>query len=113
MIIAKVFRKLFYPNSDMCQDINVAEFEELKSEGAIILDVRTQKEFDAGNIPGAILNDVKQSDFKDKLSGLDKEASYLVYCRSGVRSLTACSIMSGEGFKKLYNLKGGYIAWNK
>ena len=113
MIIAKIFRKLFFPNSDLVQDINVKEFDQLKSEGAVILDVRTQREYEAGSIKGAILNDVKRSDFKQNLTGLDKEKQYLVYCRSGIRSLTACSLMAEEGFKKLYNLKGGYIAWSK
>jgi len=57
----------------------------------MILDVRTKEEFDAGHIEGAVLSDFYQASFRDEPDGLDRETTYLVYCRSGNRSGKAAS----------------------
>ncbi len=79
----------------------------------VILDVRTPEEYAAGHIAGAVNVCVTCTSpaFSEALIGLDKNATYLVYCHSGNRSATAVSIMSGQGFTKLYELAGGTIAW--
>jgi rhodanese-related sulfurtransferase len=79
---------------------------------AVILDVRTPAEVAQGAIKGAINLDVSSSNFKEKIAGLDKSKTYLVYCRSGARSARACSIMCESGFSKLVNLQGGFMAWS-
>lgn len=93
-------------------DINVAEFKnKMKGKDIVILDVRTPAETAKGKIEGTIEIDVKSSDFQEKMKALDKDKTYLVYCRSGRRSVTACNAMEKEGFNKLYNLLGGFNAW--
>jgi rhodanese-related sulfurtransferase len=85
----------------------------LKENNVILLDVRTEDEFNAGHIENAQLIDVKKSDFSDRIKSLDPEKTYLVYCRSGVRSVKAAVILSDNGFSKVYNLLGGYNAWTE
>ncbi len=95
-------------------DIDVAEFKEkMNGKNVVILDVRTPLETKEGIIPGAIEIDIKGDDFKEKVKALDRDKTYLVYCRSGRRSVAACDIMEREGFKKLYNLLGGYLDYSK
>lgn len=74
------------------------------STNLILLDVRTAEEYSLGSIPNSINIDVLSSDFKSKIELLDKNKEYLVYCRSGNRSSIASSIMSTNGFIKIYNL---------
>ncbi len=74
------------------------------STNLILLDVRTAEEYSSGNIPNSINIDVLSPEFKSKIELLDKNKEYLVYCRSGNRSLIASSIMATNGFIKIYNL---------
>lgn len=78
---------------------------------AILLDVRTPEEAAGGIIPGAIVMDFNAPDFKAKVSKLDKDKTYFVYCKVGGRSGQATELMGNKGFKKVFNLKGGYMAW--
>lgn len=63
-----------------------------------MVDVRTPAEFAAGHLEGATNIDIEANDFAMKIAKLDKNASYLVYCRSGNRSAQAKSKMSATGF---------------
>jgi hypothetical protein len=86
--------------------------EKIKTEvNFVLLDVRTPAEVAQGSIKGSQNIDVSAADFKEKIAVLDKDKTYLVYCRSGARSVRACNIMSENGFKNLVNLQGGYQAW--
>jgi len=79
---------------------------------AVILDVRTEDEWNEGIIPGAINIDIyKGQGFIDALEELDKNKTYYVYCRSGARSGNACNVMNQLGFEKAYNLSGGIMQW--
>ena len=83
----------------------------LKNENAELLDVRTPAEYQAGHINGSKLIDFYSSDFKDKLRDLDKNKTYLVYCRVGRRSGIAVEIMKELGFKEAHNMSGGFTEW--
>jgi len=78
----------------------------------IIIDVRTKEEFNNGHIKNAINIDLKKNNFKIKINKLDKNKTYLIYCRSGSRSESALKIMEEEGFKEVYNF-GGVIQWQE
>jgi rhodanese-related sulfurtransferase len=86
---------------------------QLKSDtNAVILDVRTEEEWNDGIISGAILNDIyKGQGFIYRLEELDKSKNYYVYCKVGGRSAQACSIMNQMGFENTYNLEGGFMNW--
>ena len=84
-----------------------------KDENAVILDVRTEDEFMAGFITGAVNIDIHQGQgFLDEIEKLDKSKNYLVYCRSGARSASACNLMHQHGIENAYNLMGGIIEWD-
>jgi len=94
-------------------DIDNKKAKELLSDGnAIALDVRTGLEVSKGKIAGSRNINVANPSFKVEVADLDKERTYIVYCRSGNRSRRACKIMSEIGFKDIYNLEGGYSNWN-
>jgi rhodanese-related sulfurtransferase len=97
------------------EQIDVDRFEALRNEldDVVVLDVRTPEENADGAIPNSILMDINSANFPEKTSSLDPSKSYLIYCRSGMRSMRACSYLSGKGFTKLYNLEGGYLAWSR
>ncbi|MFN4254754.1 MAG: rhodanese-like domain-containing protein [Saprospiraceae bacterium] len=73
---------------------------------AALLDVRTPAEFGSGSIPGARNIDFFAADFGQKISKLDKDTTYFVFCRSGNRSAQACKMMHKLGFD-VRNLSGG------
>ena len=87
--------------------------EELKADpNAIILDVRTEEEYNEAHIPNSILLDYyRGQDFIDELNELDRDKSYYVYCRTGNRSGQTCAIMNQLGFENAYNLVGGIEQW--
>ena len=82
------------------------EVENLKNNKDIfVLDVRTDEEFKSGNYEGAI--HIPLDDLRKRLNELDKSKTYLVYCRTGLRSYIACRILYQNGFK-VQNITGGY-----
>ena len=82
------------------------------SENSLIIDVRTQDEFNDGHIENSLnFNIYDAVKFIEEISKLDKEASVHVYCKSGIRSLQACEIIKGMGFCKVFNLIGGITEW--
>lgn len=95
-------------------DISVKEFKEkIQSDEVNLLDVRTQKEFDEGRIANSTNIDVMNPSFGSEVDDLDKDKTTLVYCRSGARSGSAMNMMSDMGFKEVYNLDGGIMAWEQ
>jgi phage shock protein E len=76
----------------------------------VILDVRTPAEYAGGRIAGAINIDYLDSSFASRLAVLDTGATYLVYCQSGHRSGLATQMMQKAGFRRIYDLEGGYAA---
>ena len=86
-------------------------FQVLMQQESQVIDVRTPEEYALGYIEGAILIDYKAADFHASISALNRNVTYLIYCRSGNRSGKASIIMDSLGFKKIYDLKGGYMNW--
>ncbi len=101
--------------SEPFQDISVEEFQnKLSGEDVVVLDVRRPDETAEGKIGDALeLNVLEEESFREGLNNLDKGKTYLVYCRSGRRSVTASNIMAEMGFESIYNLVGGYTAWKE
>ena len=95
------------------KNISAEDFKKLQKENpdATVLDVRTVAEVRQRKIPGAIIIDIMNPQFLEKIQELNKQKSYLVYCRSGSRSAQACQLMANKGFGDLYNLSGGISRW--
>ena len=79
-------------------------------EGYLILDTRTQAEFDEGHIPGAILIPYDTITEKAETMLTDKNQLILVYCRSGRRSKLAAEALVKLGYTNIKEF-GGIIDW--
>jgi len=77
----------------------------------VILDVRTPEEFLGEYIENAVNLDYYSDTFRNDLDKLDKNKTYLIYCRSGRRSENALNIMKELDFREVYNMLGGIIKW--
>lgn len=83
----------------------------LKSD-EVLLDVRTEVEYQQGHIAGAINFDISSPTIMQDIDNLDNSKTYIVYCRSGGRSQLASMIMNQKGIKVI-NSQVGIIHWNK
>lgn len=77
-----------------------------------LIDVRTPGEFEGGYIKGAININYQGDNFEAEIARLDKTRPTFVYCQAGGRSSEACEYMGNQGFKEIYDLKGGMNSWN-
>lgn len=78
---------------------------------AVLLDIRTPEEVAEARIAGALNIDFYAPDFRDQIADLDRDATYIVYCRSGSRSSQAESLFADLGFNDVRTVDGGIIAW--
>ncbi len=77
-----------------------------------LVDVRTQREFRSGHIGRAVNIDFfKGREFAQAFEKFDKQKPLYLYCRSGSRSQKAARKLVAMGFEKVYDLKGGILAW--
>jgi rhodanese-related sulfurtransferase len=90
---------------------NIEAKKNLNNKKYVFLDVRTLEERRIKKIDGSLHIDIFEEDFEDKIKLLDKSKKYIVYCRSGGRSASACIILDKNGFKAI-NLVGGMLNWN-
>ncbi len=79
----------------------------------VLIDVRTPEEFEHSHISGAVNVSYLADNFWDEMEQYDPDQYFFVYCRTGRRSIRACTLMGNGGFKKdrIFNLEGGYTSW--
>ena len=87
--------------------------ENLGSKDFTVIDVSTPGEFSGHHLDQAVNISFFSSSFKSRVSGLDPNHTYLLYCKLGCRSKMAKRIMVRKGFHKVYNLKGGTLLWEE
>jgi rhodanese-related sulfurtransferase len=92
-------------------DVTVEETRTLieSKPNLIILDVRTQGEYEDGHLEGALLIPIVE--LEGRLNELSKDKEILVYCRTGNRSSNAVNILEKNGFTKIYHMNNGINAW--
>ena len=95
------------------QEVEKSSVIDLIDKKVTLVDLRTDLEFERGTIGESINIDFRNKTFIDKVSKLDKDKPYVVYCVSGNRSQKASIIMEYLGFKKIYHYKSGYSDWTK
>jgi len=95
------------------KDVNAEEAYNLISDDKqfVILDVRTQAEYDDGHIPGAQLVPVQFIQYKVNDLKQYKDKPVLVYCASGGRSPRAVDTLVNNDFKNIYHLSRGISSW--
>ncbi|WP_371802513.1 rhodanese-like domain-containing protein [Candidatus Lokiarchaeum ossiferum] len=120
IILMIIFIPQLSPNNgqtDNIKDINVSEAYEMINDDEnypdlIVLDVRTQSEYDSGHLNNSIL--IPLDELENRLDELEeyKDTEIIVHCRSGSRSQAASEVLVANGFSKIYNMIGGISAWN-
>jgi len=93
------------------------EVVEYMDDGAVLIDVRTEEEYDDNHIEGAINIDVDTILKTENLliynnAEIDKNAKIIVYCRSGARSANAANRLIELGYTSVYDF-GSIDNWNK
>jgi rhodanese-related sulfurtransferase len=102
------------PDSSKYQSLDPYNFQQqyLRTDSSILIDVREPFEFKGNRIKGAI--NMPASGNLDKAADtLDRNLTLFLYCTSGFRSSNAAKTLYDKGFRKLYNLEGGIVAWRK
>lgn len=79
----------------------------------IIIDVSTPKEYEDLHIEGAINVSLLSWFFKARLDVMDRDKTYIVYCKVGARSKVAKKLMKVLGFRTVYNIAGGTLLWEE
>jgi rhodanese-related sulfurtransferase len=95
------------------QNITTAMADSLirATKNLVVLDVRTPEEYRLGHLSRAKLIDYYDPKFEDHLRVLPKDATIVVYCRSGRRSADALAILTKLKYSRVYNMLGGIDAW--
>ena len=99
--------KSFKRNNQPTRGLKDLNYSEINLNEYILIDVRSQREFQEEHLANAInipLLDIKK---KIKMHVKDKNKKLLIYCQSGIRSAKAVQILESLGYLQVYNLKGG------
>lgn len=97
-------------------DVPSVEVEQLRdmlqsSAPPLVLDVREKRENDICSLPGNQL--MPLSDLPNHIAELPKDKTIVVHCHHGGRSARATAFLMQQGFKNVFNLKGGIHAWSE
>ncbi len=95
-------------------EVNAAIDFVARHKNAVILDVRTPAEYEMSHITGSVNVNVQDESFEDMVVALDPNKTYFVHCTKNPvdgRSERALETLQNLGFKHLYSLEGGYVAW--
>ena len=102
--------KQFFTPVDSMDAVEAKKYIKEHPQGSFtLLDVRQPSEYEAGHISGSKL--VPLPELKDRLAEIDSEQPVITYCAIGGRSRVAAQMMAGKNFSKVYNLSGGFKAW--
>ena len=95
------------------KEITVGETLERMKDGALVIDVREDNEFDAAHAVGAkhmgcgiIERDIVQA-------YPEKDTEMVLYCGGGYRSALACDMLQKMGYTNVWSMAGGWTAWNE
>ncbi len=102
--------KQFLTPVDSMDAVQAKKYIDEHEQGSYtLLDVRQPKEYEAGHIPGARL--IPLPELNDRFAEIDPEKPAIVYCAIGGRSRVAAQMLAGKNFSSVYNLSGGFKAW--
>ncbi len=85
----------------------------IRDQGAVILDVREQNEYDAGHVPNSIFIPLGQLEHRLAELHPHRKQAIVVICHGGKRSATACVHLRNHKFEQPMNIAGGILAWRK
>lgn len=96
-------------NNALAPTISVSQAYELYQNGAFVLDVRTQEEWDEYHVPNTTLIPLDQ--LPSRLSEVPHDRQVIVVCRSGNRSQKGRDILLQAGYKQVTSMSGGLTEW--
>ncbi len=100
---------LLRPGSPALNEITAVQAYEKYQAGALIVDVRTQEEWNQGHIAKSVL--IPLDELPNRLNELPKDRDIIVVCHTGVRSKEGGTILLDAGFTRVSCLSGGLQAW--
>lgn len=93
-------------------DVSVSDLKKvLEDKKTIVIDVRTPEEYKEEHIAGTTLIPLNHLENEVEKLFPDKDQIIYLHCRSGGRSSVAASLMLSLGYKKVFNVTGGILAW--
>ncbi|GMR08930.1 MAG: hypothetical protein BMS9Abin26_1940 [Gammaproteobacteria bacterium] len=99
---------------DGATTVNASKAKALFDKGITFVDVRKDKDWDAGRIPDAVHIDLKNGYSDESLSkAVKKDQEVVIYCNGPkcMRSSKASTKAVGWGFSKVFYFRGGFPAW--
>ena len=108
-VVAGAAFALMTPAPAVNQTSSSQELAQLQSSGAWVIDVRTNSEYVSGHIANSL--NIPLDQLPQASSTWDKKQPIIVYCASGARSAEAASYLATQGFRRVYDLDKGIIAW--
>ncbi|OYU54941.1 MAG: CoA-disulfide reductase [Chitinophagaceae bacterium BSSC1] len=101
----------FVAENILLDRLRVFYWDEVKQlpETALLLDVRTKTEFEAGHIPNAI--NIPVDEIRDRMQEIPTNRPIYIYCEAGLRGYLAQRILRQTGYETVANLSGGYVSW--
>ena len=113
LAVAAVFGALLLavttPAAAVLKKVDSSELTQLQGSGALVVDVRSVSEYASGHIPGA--SNVPLEQLQQAAATWSKDRAVVVYCATGARSANAAAYLAGQGFRKVYDLTNGMVAW--
>jgi molybdopterin/thiamine biosynthesis adenylyltransferase/rhodanese-related sulfurtransferase len=105
------FRDLLKNTKQEIREVDTATAEQMRAQGAVLLDVREADEFEQGAVPGSVFipRGHLESQVENKLS--DKSAPIVVMCAGGVRSAFAAKTLQELGYSDVASMAGGFNRW--
>lgn len=91
-------------------EISREELKKLRDEGAQLIDVRADHEWEMGRIEGAV--HLPLPELSDRVGEIDKERPIVLYCRGGRRSTMATEVLVAEGYDAA-KLSEGIVGWEE
>lgn len=91
------------------RQIFIEDLKDLDPEKDLLVDIRTQSEYDAGTIGNAVL--IPLDSIRDRLAEFPKDKRVVIFCRAGLRGYIGYRILVQNGITNVYNLSGGYLTW--
>jgi rhodanese-related sulfurtransferase len=94
------------------EEINPSDVLAALKGGSVFVDVREPFEIDELSYGVDRQLQIPLGQIKDRMSEITKDASVIIGCRSGARSMQACQFLSMNGYSNVKNLQGGIMAWS-
>lgn len=99
--------------ADSFNTIDVQQAKSMFRQGALLLDVREPHEYAEVHAEGSLLIPLAQLKARANEFRAFENKPVILICRSGLRSSVAAEMLAQQGFKSIYNVQGGIIAWGK